>query len=118
MSKKTNAIISANEEVLNSLENLGLRLRAHRVALGWTLQEMASRLLCSQNTYRAIEAGKPSASVGIIANALWLVGQLDTLDAVAPSPLNAMVNTRARKKPGAASSAVSSAFISEHERDF
>jgi DNA-binding XRE family transcriptional regulator len=114
MSKKTNSIISANEEVLNSLENLGLRLRANRVALGWTIQDMASRLLCSQNTYRAIESGKPSASIGIIANALWLVGQLDTLDAVSPTPLNAKSKIRARKKP----SAVSSALISENERDF
>ena len=114
MSKKTNSIISANEEVLNSLENLGLRLRANRVALGWTIQDMASRLLCSQNTYRAIEAGKPSASVGIIANALWLVGQLDTLDAVAPSPLNTKSNSRARKKSGA----TDSPLISEEDRDF
>ena len=114
MSKKTNSILSANEEVLKSLENLGLRLRANRVAIGWTIQDMASRLLCSQNTYRAIEAGKPSASVGIIANALWLVGQLDTLDAVAPAPTSAKSNARARKKTGA----VDSSSISEDDRDF
>jgi transcriptional regulator with XRE-family HTH domain len=114
MTKKTNSIISTNEEVLISLENLGLRLRANRVALGWTIQDMASRLLCSQNTYRAIEAGKPSASIGIITNALWLLGQLDTLDFVAPAPANAKSNARARKKTGA----IDSPLISEEERDF
>jgi len=75
---------------------------------------MASRLLCSQNTYRAIEAGKPSASVGIIANALWLFGQLDSLEAVAPLPVNASAHIRARKKSGVTDAAV----ISEDERDF
>jgi transcriptional regulator with XRE-family HTH domain len=114
MTKKSNAIISTNEAVLNSLENLGLRLRANRVTLGWTIQDIANRLLCSQNTYRAIEAGKPTASVGIMANALWLLGQLDTLDHVAPSPIRTKPNIRARKKSGV----VNSASISENERDF
>lgn len=114
MSKKTNSIISANADVLKSLEMLGLRIRANRVAAGWTVKDMASRLLCSQNTYRAIEAGKPSASIGIITNALWLFGQLDTLDAVAPAPINTILNTRARKKAGA----TDSSLISEEERDF
>lgn len=114
MSKKTNSIISANADVLKSLEMLGLRIRANRVAAGWTVKDMASRLLCSQNTYRAIEAGKPSASIGIITNALWLFGQLDTLDAVAPAPINTNLNTRARKKAGT----TDSSLISEEERDF
>jgi len=114
MSKRTNSLESANPDVLKALEALGLRLRANRVALGWTVKEMASRLLCSQNTYRAIEAGKPSASVGIIANALWLFGQLDTLEAIAPMPIHASANTRARRKSGA----TDAAFISEAERDF
>lgn len=114
MPRKTNSLVSANDEVLKSLEALGLRIRANRVALGWTVKEMASRLLCSQNTYRAIEAGKPSASVGIITNALWLFGQLDTIDGVAPAPININRNTRARKKVGT----TDASLISEEERDF
>ncbi|WP_029148704.1 helix-turn-helix domain-containing protein [Methylophilus sp. 5] len=114
MSKKTNSLASTHPEVLQALDKLGLRLRANRVALGWTVKEMATRLLCSQNTYRAIEAGKPSASVGIIANALWLFGQLDSFDAIAPVPINASANTRARKKSGT----TDAALISEAERDF
>jgi transcriptional regulator with XRE-family HTH domain len=114
MSKKTNSIISANLDVLKSLEMLGLRIRANRVAAGWTVKDMAGRLLCSQNTYRAIEAGKPTASIGIITNALWLFGHLDSLDAVAPAPLDTKLNTRARRKAGA----TDASLISEDERDF
>lgn len=114
MSKKTNSLVSANPDVRQALEQLGLRLRANRVAVGWTVKEMASRLLCSQNTYRAIEAGKPSASIGIIANALWLFGQLDSLEAIAPAPLTASANSRARRRAVASDPAL----ISETERDF
>ncbi len=114
MPKRTHSIISTDPEVLKSLELLGLRIRANRVAAGWTVKDMAGRLLCSQNTYRAIEAGKPTASIGIIANALWLFGQLDTIDAVAPMPMNASANIRARKKSGVTDASV----ITEDERDF
>ena len=114
MSKKTNSLVSSNPETLKSLENLGLRIRANRVAQGWTVKDMASRLFCSQNTYRSIESGKPTSSIGIIANALWLFGQIDSIDAVAPLPINAGAMIRVRKQikkyePG---------IISEDERDF
>ena len=89
MPKHSNSIVSTNPETLKSLESLGKRVRANRVAQGWTVKEMAERLFCSQNTYRAIESGKPTASIGIIANALWLFGQIDSLDTVAPIPLQA-----------------------------
>ncbi len=114
MSKRTNSILSTDPSVLKSLELLGLRIRANRVSAGWTVKDMAGRLLCSQNTYRAIEAGKPTASIGIIANALWLLGQLDTLDAVSPMPMNTSANIRARRKSGVADASI----ITEDERDF
>ena len=72
MTKYSNSLQASNLEVKESLENLGQRLRANRIALGWTIKDTAARLLCSQNTYRAIEAGRPTTSIGIIANALWL----------------------------------------------
>lgn len=114
MSKKSNSLVSIDAETLKSLVKLGQRMRANRVAQGWTVKEMAERLFCSQNTYRAIEAGKPTASIGIIANALWLFGQVDSLDAVAPIPLPTNMATRAKKskiKPMVGA-------ISETERDF
>lgn len=114
MSKKTNSIISSNPEALKSLEKLGQRIRANRVAQGWTVKDMASRLFCSQNTYRSIEAGKPTSSIGIIANALWLFGKIDSIDAVAPVPINAGAAMRVRKQIRKNEAGI----ISEDERDF
>ena len=114
MSKYSNSLVSTNPETLKSLEKLGQRVRANRVAQGWTVKEMAERLLCSQNTYRAIEAGKPTASIGIIANALWLFGHIDSLDAVAPIPLQTNTATRVRKSKNKSIAGI----ISEDERDF
>jgi hypothetical protein len=114
MTKNTHSIESTPLEVLKSLENLGQRVRANRIAQGWTIKEMAGRLFCSQNTYRSIEAGKPSSSIGILANALWLFGQIDSLDSVAQVPLNmgAVKRVRHQKNQHISGS------ISETERDF
>jgi len=114
MSKNTSSIVSVHPEALQALEKLGLRIRANRIAQGWTVKDMASRLFCSQNTYRAIEAGKPTSSVGVIANALWLFGLIDSIDAIAPIPANAVSIQRVR----AAKKGVIAGVISEDERDF
>lgn len=114
MPKHSNSIVSTNPETLKSLESLGKRVRANRVAQGWTVKEMAERLFCSQNTYRAIESGKPTASIGIIANALWLFGQIDSLDTLAPIPLQTNATTRVRKSKHKSIAGI----ISEDERDF
>ena len=114
MPKKSNSLVSSNPETLKSLEKLGQRIRANRVAQGWTIKDMASRLFCSQTTYRSIEAGKPTSSIGIIANALWLFGQIDSIDAVAPVPINANAIIRVRRQNKKNEIGV----ISEEERDF
>ena len=114
MTKNTHSIESAPLEVLKSLENLGQRIRANRIAQGWTIKEMAGRLFCSQNTYRSIEAGKPSSSIGILANALWLFGQIDSLDSIAQVPLNMGAVKRVRHQKNQPISR----SISETERDF
>ena len=114
MTKYSNSLQASNLEVKESLENLGQRLRANRIALGWTIKDTAARLLCSQNTYRAIEAGRPTASIGIIANALWLFGQIDSMNTLAPVPLNIRGVKRVRnpnKNPG-------NTLISKSELDF
>ncbi len=75
---------------------------------------MAVRVLCSPTTYRALEAGKPGTSIGILITALWLFGQIDTLENVAPVPVDMVAGRRVRKrtgKPGAG-------MIGEDERDF
>jgi transcriptional regulator with XRE-family HTH domain len=96
------------------LESLGLRLRAHRVQHGWTAAEMAERLLCSPTTLRALESGKPGTSIGLLAHALWLFGEIDTLDTVAPAPAQLAAKRRVRRSAAQARAGV----IVEAERDF
>ena len=75
---------------------------------------MANRLFCSENTYKAIEAGKPTSSVGIIVNALWLFGQIESIDAIAPVQINPDKKIRVRKQNKKNDAGV----ISESDRDF
>jgi hypothetical protein len=96
------------------LERLGERLRAHRVLNQWTVAEMAARLFCSPGTYRALESGKPTVSLGTLMGALWLMGLADTLDAVAPAPAGLAAGRKVRRKAGKSAPGV----ISEDERDF
>lgn len=112
MPKNSNSIASTNTETLNALEKLGHRIRANRIAQRWTIKEMAERLYCSQNTYKAVEAGKPTVSIGIVANALWLFGQVDSLNDVASVPLQTNTSTRVRKPK------IKAGIISESELDF
>lgn len=75
---------------------------------------MAGRLLCSPTTYRALEAGKSGTSVGILINALWLFGQIDTLENVAPAPVAQLAGRRVRMRTGQSRAGI----IEEYERDF
>ena len=114
MTKYSNSLQASNLEVQESLESLGHRLRANRIVLGWTIKDTAARLLCSQNTYRAIDAGRPTASIGIIVNALWLFGQIDSLNTLAPVPMN----IRGVKRVRNSNKNQGNNLIRESERDF
>ena len=114
MTKYSNSLQASNLEVQESLESLGQRLRANRIVLCWTIKNTAARLLCSQNTYRAIEAGRPTASIGIIVNALWLFGQIDSLNTLAPVPMN----IRGVKRVRNSNKNQGNNLIRESERDF
>jgi transcriptional regulator with XRE-family HTH domain len=118
MSKASKALVTVAPEAAASLRRLGERVRAHRLRLGWTAAEMAERLFCAPATYLAIEAGKPGSSIGILANALWLLGQLESIDQLAPiTPelaASLLKNRRARRPRDATAAGT----ISEHERDF
>jgi transcriptional regulator with XRE-family HTH domain len=85
--KSSAGLSSTPPEVLESLSNLGARLRACRIERGFSLNDMASRMFCAINTYRALESGKPTSSVGSLCNALWLLGQLEGIDQLAPVSL-------------------------------
>jgi len=70
MPKSSHSLSALPSQTTRPLEQLGLRLRAHRIHREWTVAEMAERLLCSPNTLRALESGKPGTSIGLLAHAL------------------------------------------------
>jgi transcriptional regulator with XRE-family HTH domain len=118
MPKNSKALATLAPDAAASLQRLGERVRAHRMRLGWTIAEMSERLFCAPATYRAIEAGKPASSIGILVNALWLLGQLESLDQLAPitPELTAsLVRKRRMRRPKDAAPA---GRIAEDERDF
>lgn len=114
MSKNSHSLSALPSQTALPLEQLGLRLRAHRVHREWTAAEMAERLLCSPNTLRALESGKPGTSIGLLAHALWLFGEIDSLDSVAPAPAELAAMRRVRRSATRAAAGV----IAEDERDF
>lgn len=111
MSKK-NLVKTLTPEAVASLEQLGARLRASRIDRNFTIAQMAEKMLCSINTYRDLEAGKPSASLGNFATALWLLGQLESLNLVAPVPASLADGRRAKRSRSSATT------MSHKELDF
>jgi DNA-binding XRE family transcriptional regulator len=115
MSRSSHGLSALPSQTIAPLERLGLRLRAHRVQREWTIAEMAERLLCSPNTLRALESGKPGTSIGLLAHALWLFGEIDSLDGVAPAPTGLAAKRRVRRSAAQQGTA---GVIAENERDF
>ncbi|MDH6166395.1 DNA-binding XRE family transcriptional regulator [Variovorax boronicumulans] len=114
MPKNSHSLSALPSQTALPLERLGLRLRAHRVQREWTVAEMSERLLCSPNTLRALESGKPGTSIGLLAHTLWLFGEIDSLDGVAPAPAGLAGKRRVRRSAAQAAAGV----IAEGERDF
>jgi len=114
MSKHSPSLTALPAPAQAALARIGARLRAHRLQRGWTAVDMAERLLCSPTTWRALEAGKAGTSIGLLAHALWLLGEIDSLDTVAPAPAGLGANRRVRRKAGSTTPGV----IEENERDF
>ena len=65
MPRSSTGLSAIPQEVIDSLARLGARLRACRIERGFSLSDMAGRMFCSINTYRALEAGKPTSSLGL-----------------------------------------------------
>ena len=118
MTKKTKSTQALSPEVQQVLTQMGLRLRAYRQQQRWTLQDMAQRMLCSPVTYRALESGKPTVSVGALGHALWLLGQLESFNNVAPLPQDfaraVALGRRVRRAVGEQTPGT----IGEQDRDF
>lgn len=112
MSRSTNSIFTLPEESCTALKNMGLRLRAQRLAQNMTVDQLAERLLCSPTTYRALESGKPTVNLGLLVHALWLFGKTDELDKLFPLEIGMLGNKRSRRARPATRG------IGDDERDF
>lgn len=60
--------------VSRSLKKFGADIRIARLKRGFTEEMMAERIGVHRNTYRKIEQGDPTASLGIYAAALFALG--------------------------------------------
>jgi transcriptional regulator with XRE-family HTH domain len=118
MSKKSNSLLGLPPEALEALVQLGQRLRAYRQQQEWTIEEMAERLLCSPTTCRALESGKPGTSMGVMAHALWLLGQLDSINSVAALSADFAASITAGRRVRRRVGASRPGTISESDRDF
>jgi transcriptional regulator with XRE-family HTH domain len=118
MSKKTNSLLGMPPEALESLVQLGQRLRAYRQQQEWTIEEMSERLFCSPTTCRALESGKPGTSMGVMVHALWLLGQLDSIDNVAALSADFAASITAGRKVRKRVAASSPGTIRDSDRDF
>lgn len=97
MTRATNSIFSLPEESRLALKELGLRLRAQRLAQNMTIEQLAERLLCSPTTCRALESGKPTVSLGLLAQALWLFGRTADLEQLSPLEISMLDQSRRRR---------------------
>ncbi len=97
MKSNTTSTPTLPQESFGALQQLGARIRAQRLARNMTIEQAAERLLCSPSTYRALEQGKPSVSLGLLLHTLWLFDQLGGIEQVCPLDLGMLGNQRARR---------------------
>ena len=62
------------QEPVSHLRTLGGRIRIARKRRGLTLRELAARAGVAPNTLLALERGRPTPSIGVLATVLWLLG--------------------------------------------
>jgi transcriptional regulator with XRE-family HTH domain len=62
---------------------LGRNIRTARLRRRWRLEDVAERMGVSRFTVADVERGKPGTSIAAYLGALWVLGLLDQLEAVA-----------------------------------
>jgi DNA-binding XRE family transcriptional regulator len=66
-----------------ALQRLGRNIRTARLRRRWRLEDVAERMGVSRFTVADVERGKPGTSMAAYLGALWVLGLLDQLEAVA-----------------------------------
>lgn len=83
MTKSSLALKALPPELLRELEALGANLKLARRRRRESQREWASRLGVSVPTLKRLELGDPAVGIGLYATALWLMGGLKGLSALA-----------------------------------
>ncbi|HEY6456805.1 MAG TPA: helix-turn-helix domain-containing protein [Steroidobacteraceae bacterium] len=82
--------------------HLGALVRQSRLARQWTLDELAERARVSTATLKRLEAGAPSASLGVCLSVFERLGLLPLLEGLEDPTSAALLNEtrtkRARRK--------------------
>ncbi len=100
MGMKRSVILTADEA--DGLALLGRRLRRARILRNISHREMAVRAGVTPKTYLALEAGKPTVSIGLLMKVMSVLGYETRLAALLESdPLGeSMQDVRGRKRVG------------------
>ncbi len=83
MPRKSKISESPPAAVQEALERLGENIRTARLRRRLTQGELARRVGVSRFVVADIEKGKPSTGIAAYLGALWVLGLLDQMDAVA-----------------------------------
>ena len=83
MPKTPVALASLPPAVLRALQQLGENLAVARIRRHETQSEWARRMGVSRPTLIRMEQGDPGVGIGLFATALWLMGRVEALPAVA-----------------------------------
>src|ERR1700678_3183980 len=83
------------EEQRQHLSDLGVRLKALRLARNDTMAVFAQRLGVSAGTLRAMEHGAATVQVGAWVKALWVLDHLDDLNGVLVQKASLLEQARA-----------------------
>ena len=104
MPKTPVALTALPPLVLRSLQQLGENLAVARIRRHETQSDWAKRMGVSRPTLIRMEQGDPGVGIGIFATALWLMGRVETLPALAApaedrGALEADVREAMRRRP-------------------
>ena len=83
MAKNTPALEALPPAAAQALRGLGENLAIARLRRRESQREWAGRLGCSVPTLIRLERGDPAVGVGLYATALWLIGRVNGLPALA-----------------------------------
>lgn len=83
MPKRSQAVLSLTPATLGAVEALGSHLAVARVRRKESLATRAKRIGVSVPTLSRMENGDPTVSMGVYAQALWLIGRDGELGRIA-----------------------------------